>query len=59
MDLVLSQLWCGSQLWLGFNPQSGNFQTLKMGPKKRERKRETCSTFFFPPKISYNKYLSL
>ena len=24
-DLVLPQLWCESQLWLGFNPQAGNF----------------------------------
>ena len=33
-DLVLSSLWLGLLLWLGFNPWPGNFCILWVWPKK-------------------------
>ena len=34
-DLMLPQLWCRSQLWLRFNPWSGNFHMPRVWPWKK------------------------
>ena len=38
-DLALLQLWFKSQLWLRFNPWSGNFH-MTQGSQKKEGKKE-------------------
>ena len=41
-DLVLSQLWCRSQLQLRFNPWPKNFHVPQVPPKKKIKKRRDC-----------------
>ena len=57
-DLALLQLWGRSQLWLRFNPRSGNVHILRVRPemkqtdkqkkqkktKKQQKKREDIHT---------------
>ena len=36
-DLALPQLWCGSQLWLRFNPRLRNFHMSQMPSLKKPK----------------------
>ena len=44
-DLALPQLWCRSQMWLGFNHWLGNFQMPQVWPKKKKKKDIQCHEF--------------
>ena len=48
-DLMLLWLWCGLQMWLGFDLWPGNFYMLWVRPKtekkkkkQKKRKKEMC-----------------
>ena len=39
-DLMFLQLWCRSQLWLGFDPWPGNFVMPHLGVAKKENRKK-------------------
>ena len=42
-DPALPQLWCRSQLWLGFNPWPRNFHMPWVGPLTKKKSKERKS----------------
>ena len=44
-DPLLLQLWCWSQLWLGFNPWPENFHKPWVWPKKKKKSLQLLEYF--------------